>query len=122
MHEDSRCVYKTLDVVRKHAIKDIWNTGPLCKDIMECLENVEMIALDILRLGYEHLSTVDEDRESDKPVTMLISVKKDSTDPSNGLAIVLRCQEILRTYGLEDVEVEMREAILIGGAAQFISS
>ena len=112
MYENFHCVYKTLSVVRKHAVIDMWDSGPLYRDIIECLENVEMIGVDILRLGYEHLSKLDEDQESDKPVTMLISVKKDSIDPSNGLAIVLRCQGILRTYGLEDVEVEMKEAVL----------
>ncbi|KAI1065802.1 hypothetical protein LB507_000244 [Fusarium sp. FIESC RH6] len=105
MYEDFHGVYKSLDVVREHAIKELWNdeSGPLRKQVIECLEGIEWVAIDILRLGLEQ----------DKPVTMFISVKKDSTDFNTGLDTVRRCQQILRTHQLGDVEVEMKEATLI---------
>ncbi|KAL4730125.1 hypothetical protein ACLX1H_002155 [Fusarium chlamydosporum] len=109
-------LYKKLEVVRGHAIKDMWNDdeGPLRRDIINCLENVEWTAIDILRVGFEPSETGEK---FDKPVTMLISVEKDSANFTKALATVTKCQEILHKHGIVDVPVEMKESKLVSCAS-----
>jgi hypothetical protein len=68
MHEAFHGVYKRPKVVQKHAIKGLWNdeSRPLRQQVIECLEGVEWVAIDILRLGYEKLYE-PKDQESDRP-------------------------------------------------------
>ncbi|RSL74978.1 hypothetical protein CEP51_011297 [Fusarium floridanum] len=104
---------KTLDPVGQHPIVALWNdsAGPLRRDILDALENIQWVAIDILRLGYQRVKdTMDESPIN--PVTVLVSVEPGSTTWSTGVEVVLRCRRILRQHGIQDVQVEMKESTI----------
>ncbi|KAH7128949.1 hypothetical protein EDB81DRAFT_764100 [Dactylonectria macrodidyma] len=102
-------VGKLLSSVRQHPIADLWNTdGPLRREIVLALDGIQWTVIDVLRLGYQPRMT--EELQLNHPVTLLISVKKDSTPWEQGHSVVVRCHEILQNYGISDVHCEMKES------------
>ncbi|KAJ4268696.1 hypothetical protein NW762_002763 [Fusarium torreyae] len=111
--EDEYTVSKTIDPVGNHPIVRLWNdsTGRLRHDILAAVASIEWTIMDILRVGFSRrIHTTDEPVE--KPITLLVSVQPDSTPWSLGIEVALRCREILRQYGIRDVEVELMESRL----------
>ncbi|KAM0082398.1 hypothetical protein ACKRZS_005382 [Fusarium odoratissimum] len=104
---------KRLDVATGHKIQQLWNgpQGSLRKLIIGNLSGIDWTAIDILRVGYED-AYQDADRLSQCPVTMLISVTKNSTSFRQAEATIVACKDILIRFGLNDVEVEMKESIV----------
>ncbi|KAI8712048.1 hypothetical protein NCS52_01470000 [Fusarium sp. LHS14.1] len=104
---------KTLDSVGQHPIVAVWNdtAGPLRRKVLETLEleNIQWVAIDILRLGYQNVRGILDETPLN-PVTVLVSVVPSSTTWNAGVDVVLRCREILRRQEIHDVEVEMKES------------
>ncbi|KAH6982194.1 hypothetical protein BKA56DRAFT_720531 [Ilyonectria sp. MPI-CAGE-AT-0026] len=101
---------KLLNPVGRHPIVGLWNTE-LQRDIVLALDGIQWNVIDVLRLGYERVLNTPEDAEQpEHPVTLLISVKEDSTPWEQGHAVVMRCREILQQHGISDVHCEMKEA------------
>ncbi|KAF5967619.1 hypothetical protein FBULB1_11129 [Fusarium bulbicola] len=61
---------------------------------------------DILRCGSSHF----KDRDLVRPVILFVSVEPESTPWLNGRAVALKCRDILREHGINDVEVEIKES------------
>ncbi|KAH7216865.1 uncharacterized protein BKA55DRAFT_717775 [Fusarium redolens] len=104
---------KKLGVATGHKIQQPWNDlqGSLQQLIINTLSGIDWTAIDILRVSYE-------DTYEDKcPVTMLISVSKDSTSFRQAEAAIIACRDILIRFGLDDVEVEMKESIVSTAAS-----
>lgn len=83
---------KLLYPVGRHPIADLWNNadGSLLRDIVRALNGVEWITVDVLRLGYQldmSRAGVAEEPEPEHPVTLLISVREDSTSWEQGHAV-----------------------------------
>ncbi|KAM5351921.1 hypothetical protein ACJ41O_004644 [Fusarium nematophilum] len=108
---DGWSIGKILSPVGPHAIADPWNDfgSPLRRAIIQALDGINWSAIDILRIGYER-SNHRTGEKFGHPVTLLISVHKDSTTWAKGLAVVVRCHEILQLHGIQDVHCEMRES------------
>ncbi|KAL5593144.1 hypothetical protein FOBRF1_012246 [Fusarium oxysporum] len=104
---------KRLDVATGHKIQQLWNDpqGSLRKLIIGNLSGIDWTAIDILRVGYED-AYQDADRLSQCPVTMLISVTENSASFRQAEATIVACKDILIRFGLNDVEVEMKESIV----------
>ncbi|EMT72117.1 hypothetical protein FOC4_g10003970 [Fusarium odoratissimum] len=104
---------KRLDVATGHKIQQLWNDpqGSLRKLIIGNLSGIDWTAIDILRVGYED-AYQDDDRLSQCPVTMLISITENSTSFRQAEATIIACKDILIRFGLNDVEVEMKESIV----------
>lgn len=109
--QDQWPIGKVLDLVGKHKIVGLWNdsTGPLRRDILAAVASLNWTALDILRIGYQRDNEFTG-QSFEHPVTLLISVEKDSTSWSVGYATVMRCHQLLLQYGIDDVHVEMKES------------
>lgn len=111
---------KTLHTVGRHPIAEKWNRSDALLDgnslpsqIIKALSGLRWTAIDILRVGY----VVDEHghRSSsydDFPVTMLITVEPDTVRWEKASEVVELCKLILFSYGMVDIEVEMKESKL----------
>lgn len=88
-------------------------TGPKaswkCKELRPVYEHALRKALegsiDILRIGY--------DGERSAPVVFWIGVTPGSLSGDDGVIVVSECQELLKEYNINDVEVEIRESVVI---------
>lgn len=102
-------IRKMLRPVFKHKIVGLWNnsTGPLRQDILAAVASLNWIALDVLRIGYDDVFASES---TEHPITLFISVEKDSTSWPVGYGIVQRCRQILQQYDLADVHVDMKES------------
>ncbi|KAF5532941.1 hypothetical protein FMEXI_12129 [Fusarium mexicanum] len=99
---------RILDPVEKHAVVPLWNdsTGQLRCKILEAVADIDWNAIDILRCSSTHF----KDRDLVRPVILFVSVEHESTTWSNGRAVALKCRDILREHGINDVEVEIKES------------
>ncbi|KAF5610120.1 uncharacterized protein FSUBG_3352 [Fusarium subglutinans] len=99
---------RILDPVEKHAVVTLWNdsTGPLRHEILEAVADIDWNAIDILRCSSTHF----KDRDLVRPVILFVSVEPKSTTWLNGRAVALKCRDILREHGINDVEVEIKES------------
>lgn len=115
---DGWSVGKNFSPVGHHAIAKPWNdsTSPLRRAIVQALEGIDWRAIDVLRIGYERTNGFTGEVYA-HPVTLLVSVQEGSTTWAQGLAVVMRCREILQFYGILDVHCEMRESHLTRGAS-----
>ncbi|KAF5649146.1 uncharacterized protein FTJAE_1142 [Fusarium tjaetaba] len=99
---------RIFDPVEKHAVVPLWNdsTGPVRRKILEAVQDIDWNAIDILRFG----SADFKDRHLVRPVILVVSVEPDSTTWLDGRAVALKCRDILREHGINDVEVEIKES------------
>ncbi|KAG5743102.1 hypothetical protein H9Q70_014185 [Fusarium xylarioides] len=81
-------------------------SGPLRQKILEAVQDIDWNAIDILRCG----SADFNDRHLVRPVILFVSVEPESTTWLNGRAVALRCRDVLREHGINDVEVEIKES------------
>lgn len=116
--DQGQILYKTLDYIGKHPIIALWNhsAGPLRHRTLQVIDRLKWTAVNILRLGYERL--INDPNVPLGPVTMLISVKHESTSWSLGLSIALDCREILQQHGVFDIHVEVKESLTTRTALQ----
>ncbi|KAF4431813.1 hypothetical protein FACUT_8573 [Fusarium acutatum] len=108
---DGWTIKKTIDPIGYHAIVPLWNkaNSDLRTGIIATLRDLNWTAIDILRLGYaRRLNTLDE--PDDMFPKLLISVQPESTSRQSAYMTTLQCREVLREYGLNDIEVEIKEA------------
>ncbi|VDC03067.1 unnamed protein product [Peniophora sp. CBMAI 1063] len=68
-------------------------------------KDVQWTSLDVVRIGYTH--------EANTPVILWIGVLPNSISAQDGRAIVMQCLEILHAHNIADVEVEMRESVVV---------
>ncbi|KAH7170105.1 hypothetical protein EDB81DRAFT_837107 [Dactylonectria macrodidyma] len=101
---DGWSIGKNFSPVGHHAIAKPWNdsTSSLRRAIAHALEGIDWKAIDILRIGYERTNGFTGE-EFAHPVTLLVSVQKDSTTWAQGLPV--------------DVHCEMRESHFIRGVS-----
>lgn len=101
---------KWLARVGDHAIAGLWHSGLLMQDVIRILSirDIRWTAVDILRLGRN-----PEAEETEETVTMLISVEPGSTPWVNSQVAVNDCKDRLKELRILDVEVEMKEAVVI---------
>ncbi|KAF4955235.1 hypothetical protein FSARC_11908 [Fusarium sarcochroum] len=92
----------TFEPIGQHPLVLLWNgsTGPLWRDILKALEETEWITIDIFRIGYE---------SKGNPVKLLVTVEQGSTNWLAGWVVATKCRDVLREYGIMDVEVEFKE-------------
>ncbi|KAI9155750.1 hypothetical protein HJFPF1_08339 [Paramyrothecium foliicola] len=100
-------VTKCLRPVLQHDIIEQWDRpgSKLRKQIIEFVDShsLQWRAIDILRIGYV---------DGPATVTMFISVHPASTSPDVGKTLVEECKSILHTYGIHDVECDMKESVV----------
>ncbi|KAF9782172.1 hypothetical protein BJ322DRAFT_1127031 [Thelephora terrestris] len=104
---------KELGPVGRHAIREVWEDG-LGSKICALLDSmkVEWTSIDIVRIGYDEEYTTHT-----APVVIWIGVTPASLSGNDGVAVVVKCQEVLEEYNLTDVDVEIRESVVWGSRA-----
>ncbi|KAF5537902.1 hypothetical protein FPHYL_12674 [Fusarium phyllophilum] len=105
---DTDVYERILDPVEKHAVVPLWNdsAGSLRCQILHAVEDIDWNAIDILRCGSTHF----KDRHLVRPVILFVSIEPESTTWLNGRAVALKCRDVLREHGINDVEVEIKES------------
>lgn len=101
---------KSLGLVgRNHPIIDQWidYTGPLRQHINAILRGIDWTDLDLLRIGYDRSYWTRE--EFEQPVTLMITVRKDSTSWVHAYAVAMACRAVIVECGIHDVHVEVRQ-------------
>lgn len=98
--------YKDLRFAGNHPIKEVWSSG-LADKIIALLRstNVDYNDLDVVRMGINDLWFPD--------TIVWIGVRPGSLSGYDGLDVALKCKELIVEYGITDVEVEIREAIVL---------
>ncbi|KAF4465762.1 hypothetical protein FALBO_7396 [Fusarium albosuccineum] len=109
--QDQLPIGKVFSPVGSHAIGKAWNdsTSSLRRLVLEALEDIDWSVIDILRLGYERQNQLTGE-EYNHPVTLLISIQKDSTTWGQGLWVVMQCHDILCFHDFLDIYCEMKES------------
>ncbi|KAJ4329161.1 hypothetical protein N0V84_000286 [Fusarium piperis] len=111
-HDGFYPVPKSFDLVGKHPMIKPWNdsTSALRQGIGRILQEVDWTAIDVLRIGYDINYWTGEDfGHPEKPVTLLITVRKDSTSWAKAHRVVMACRAVLQQCDLHDVHVEMKQ-------------
>ncbi|KAI6041850.1 hypothetical protein EDC04DRAFT_2510136, partial [Pisolithus marmoratus] len=95
---------KELRPVYEHALRKALegSLGPKVNTLLDQMK-VEWTSIDILRIGY--------DGERSAPVVFWIGVTPGSLSGDDGVIVVSECQELLKEYNINDVEVEIRESV-----------
>lgn len=96
--------FKVICRVGAHEIAQLWNHGTLSSLIMDALSSIEWNTIDVVRIGYA--------KGDHFPVTLLVSVTPDSTGWPEGQAAVDRCEKVLHSQHLSDVNVEIKEGVV----------
>jgi hypothetical protein len=100
---------KELRVVGEHEINDVWEDDLALKvHAILRAKGVDWSSTDVIRIGY-----VDEPSGG---VILWIGVKPDSLSYEVGIDAALQCEELLLDYGINDVDVEIRQSEVIRSA------
>ncbi|KAF4423769.1 hypothetical protein F53441_14245 [Fusarium austroafricanum] len=104
---------KELSVATGHKMQQPWNDpqGSLEPLIINALTCINWSAIDILCVGFKR-AYEDPRQPSEHPVTMLISVPKNSTSFRQAEKAIIACRAVLVRFQLDDVEVEIKESIV----------
>ena len=98
---------RKLQVVGKHpiAVPGLWRNqvGPKILDVLDDCK-VKWHTIDVARIAYED----DEDDNSDAPPTIWIAVEPGTLSGKEGNAVAHQCQEVLNSFGLNEVEICLR--------------
>ncbi|KAK0218116.1 hypothetical protein IW262DRAFT_1392280 [Armillaria fumosa] len=88
------------------AFMEAWQ-GDLAPKMLALLDSmkVKWTSTDVVRIGYAD--------EYDAPVVLWIGVVPASLSGEDGVVVVSKCQELLREYNIDDVEVEIRESVVV---------
>jgi hypothetical protein len=99
---------KELRVVGNHApnLKEAWE-GDLAPKLRALLDSMEVkwTSIDIVRIGNAG--------ESSAPVVLWIGVIPASLSGNDGVVAVSKCRELLVEYDITNVDVEIRESIVV---------
>jgi hypothetical protein len=100
---------KELRIVGDHEIKELWEDDLAFKVHAILGENkVEWTSTDVVRIGYVE--------ESSSNVVLWIGVKPGSLSYEQGIEVALQCKRLLLEYGINDVDVEIRQSEVIRSA------
>ncbi|KAF8606534.1 hypothetical protein BDV93DRAFT_520820 [Ceratobasidium sp. AG-I] len=96
---------KVLGTVGRHAIKDIWEDR-LSPELIKHLDltKVDWTSIDVVRIGYVE--------DSCPPVVVWIGVRPGSLSMVAGTQVAQDCHYILKMFGIDDVDVEIRESLV----------
>lgn len=96
-------------VGRDHPMIDLWIdcTSTLRQNISAILRGIDWTALELLRIGYDRAYWTRE--EFEQPVTLMITVRKDSTSWAHAYAVVMACRAVIVECGIHDVHVEVKQ-------------
>ncbi|KAI0259468.1 hypothetical protein BC834DRAFT_1017862 [Gloeopeniophorella convolvens] len=99
-----RC--KELRVVGNHHLKAVWrdNLAFQIRDILDS-KGVKWTSMDVACIGFVG--------ESAAPTLIWIGVKPDTLSGEDGLAVAKECKQLLVAAEILDVEVEIRESVVI---------
>jgi len=97
---------KELRTVFNHQLNQVWEDG-LAHKVMAALESreVKWTSLDVVRIGYEG--------EPHSPGIVWIGVIPGSLSGTDGVVVARECREILEKHDITDVDVEIRESMVI---------
>lgn len=97
---------KELHPAGNHPIGDLWEEG-LSFEVCAVLESMKVrwASIDICRIGYSE--------DSFSPVVLWIGVTPGSLSGNDGVAVVSECHKLLVEYDITDVEVEIRESVIM---------
>jgi hypothetical protein len=95
--------------VGDHEIKELWEDDLAFKVHAILAENkVEWTSTDVVRIGYLE--------ESSGNLILWIGVKPASLSYEQGIDVALQCKKLLLDYGINDVDVEIRQSEVIRSA------
>ena len=98
---------RKLQVVGKHpiAVPGLWHgqVGPKILDILDRFK-VKWHTIDVVRIAYEY----NDSCAPPAPVTIWIAVGLGTLSGNEGNTVACQCQEVLNSFGLNDVEVCIR--------------
>lgn len=97
-------VLKELRPVGDHPLNAVWE-DKLAHRLFDLLKSmkVEWTSTDIVRMRIAG--------ESSAPVILWIGVMPKSFSGDDGVVVASKCQELLREYDIDDVDVEIRESM-----------
>lgn len=102
--------YRRLKQVRGvfgHKLNDVWEgVGPQVRDLLN-VQQISWTSIDVARF----ITDGEFDTEIVGPVTLWIGVRPDSLEGAQALRSGAEILELLKLFGIEDVEVEYRESI-----------
>ncbi len=102
--------YRELKQVRDvfgHKLNDVWeDVGPQVRDLLN-VQQISWTSVDVARF----ITDGESDTEFVGPVTLWIGVRPDSLEGAQALSSGAEILELLKLFGIEDVEVEYRESI-----------
>lgn len=102
--------YRKLKQVRGvfgHKLNDVWeDVGPQVRDLLN-VQQISWTSVDVARF----ITDGESDTEIVGPVTLWIGVRPDSLEGAQALSSGAEILELLKLFGIEDVEVEYRESI-----------
>jgi hypothetical protein len=95
---------KELRPLFNHALNDVWE-GDLLREVLTLLDSMKVMytSIDVLRIGYEHPF----------PPIIWIGVTPGSLSGNDGVVVASKCKELLQKYNVTDVDVEIRESVVI---------
>lgn len=102
--------YRKLKEVRGvfgHQLNDVWeDVGPQVRDLLN-VRQVSWTSIDVARFVNDGAS----DTKIVGPMTLWIGVRPDSLEGAQALSSGADILELLKVFGIEDVEVEFRESL-----------
>ncbi|KAH8981224.1 hypothetical protein EDB86DRAFT_447202 [Lactarius hatsudake] len=103
---------RELRVVGEHEISDVWEDDLALKvhAVLHAKE-VDWTSTDVVRIRY-----IDDDDDPSGDVVLWIGVRPDSLSYNVAIDVALQCKVILLDYGINDVEVEIRQSEIICSA------
>ncbi|KAJ7457634.1 hypothetical protein B0H11DRAFT_2160733 [Mycena galericulata] len=106
-------VPRELRPVGHHALKEVWEDNLVLKvhDLLDSMR-VNWTSIDVLRIGNAG--------QASAPVILWIGVTPKSLSGNDGVVVASRCQDLLASHQITDVNVEIRESIVSRGA-QFLA-
>ncbi|KAH9047194.1 hypothetical protein EDB84DRAFT_524333 [Lactarius hengduanensis] len=103
---------RELRVVGEHEISDVWEDDLALKvHAVLHAKGVDWTSTDVVRIRY-----IDDDDDPSGDVVLWIGVKPDSLSYKVGIDVALQCKGLLLDYGINDVEVEIRQSEIICSA------
>lgn len=103
-------ICKSLGLVgRDHPIIEQWKdyTSTLRQSISAILRGIDWTNIELLRIGYD--TSYWSREEFEQPVTLMITVRKDSTSWKHAYAIAMACRAVIVECGIHDVHVEVKQ-------------
>jgi len=99
-------VHKELRAAGNHVLREVWEDN-LALKVHALLDSmrVEWTSTDVVRIG--------NTGESSAPIILWIGVMPASLSGDDGVIVVSKCLDLLREKNITDVEVEIRESVVI---------